>query len=122
MVYFIQAEELGLIKIGRTNQSNLILRLKAMQVGSPDKLKLIGVVNDEHSFGGERGIHKKFESLWVHGEWYYPGKDLLEFINLLGPLQLVGLISTRRNTRDKERDISRKQFQIQAKNSIKQAG
>lgn len=75
-VYFIQAAASHLIKIG--SASNPRARLRSLQVGSPDQLRLLG-----HIPGGakrERDLHERFASDRSHGEWFKPSVGLTDFI------------------------------------------
>ena len=79
-VYFIQGCETQRIKIGISN--NVDSRLKGIQSSEP--LKLLAVIKQ----GGkdlERRLHEKFEGLRVHGEWFRPDPQLLEYIGELTP-------------------------------------
>ena len=75
-VYFIQAVDSGPIKIGWA--LNAKRRLDCLQTGCPYKLRILaqtpGTVSDE------RAMHRRFDELHSHGEWFYPGKSLLMFI------------------------------------------
>jgi hypothetical protein len=76
-VYFIQAEGVGRIKIGHTSREPAS-RLRCLQTSSPARLTLLGTIK-----GGarrEREVHQMFAHLRVTGEWFEPGKDLLDFI------------------------------------------
>lgn len=96
MVYFVQAEALGLIKIGLTRDA--VDRLKTLQVGSPDKLKLLGVIVHDDAEEIEHEAHIAFKDLHSHGEWFRPDARLLEFIARFAS-ELVPVIDypTRRN-------------------------
>ena len=79
-VYFIQGCETQRIKIGISN--NVDSRLKGIQSSEP--LKLLAVIKQ----GGkdlERRLHQKFQGLRVHGEWFRPDPQLLEYIGELTP-------------------------------------
>ena len=78
-VYFIQEENNGLIKIGYSD--NPKDRLRSLQVSSPNKLKIIKVVDG--NFDRERFIHYKFSKFSVRGEWFSPNSELVEYINNL---------------------------------------
>lgn len=78
-VYFVQAETLGLIKIGFAVSAKA--RLKTMQVGSPDRLKLIGSMPCSQFGALEQEVHARFKALRVHGEWHRPEPELLAFIS-----------------------------------------
>ena len=75
-VYFIQSADSKQIKIGRS--TNIKKRMKAMQIGSSAKLKLLGTIPG--SSGTETIIHNKFRHLRQTGEWHLPGDDLVKFI------------------------------------------
>ena len=82
-VYFIQFARDphrtdGLIKIGKTRQ--LYKRFFAIAKAHhwpPTYLRLLNTVPDRHDV--ERQIHRRFEHLHHHLEWFRPGPDLLEF-------------------------------------------
>ena len=77
MIYFIQNTQNKKIKIGYSkNPSN---RLKSLQTGSPDKLKIIGKIDGNISF--ENKLHNKFHYLRRNGEWFVNGKELVDYIN-----------------------------------------
>lgn len=76
VIYFVQGTLVPLIKIGFA--SNIYARFKAMQVGSPDKLRVILLLNSED--GLEESIHRRFAYLRQHGEWFSPEKELLDYI------------------------------------------
>jgi hypothetical protein len=74
-LYFIQQGDNGPIKIGVS--TNPYQRLRALQVGSPQKLHLLKVIEAE-----EIEVHKTFQHLRLHGEWFRPKEDLLQFIQM----------------------------------------
>jgi len=80
MVYFIQCEVTGRIKIGRAK--NPRRRLSEVQTGSPTKLRLVGTIPGGRS--EELELHAKFTGARLHGEWFIPTSDLLDHINKLG--------------------------------------
>jgi hypothetical protein len=77
-VYFIQAEGNGLIKIGWTDQ-HPETRLTGLRTMSPVRLMPLGVLRRRDRVG-ERNTHLRFVHLRQHGEWFEPGRDLLDFI------------------------------------------
>jgi len=79
LIYFIQAEN-KLIKIG--NCFNIQERLSTFQIGSSEKLTLIGFIESKSIT--EKELHKKFNYCRSHGEWFFPDKMLLKFINNKG--------------------------------------
>lgn len=73
--YFVQPELGGAIKIGFTSKPPQS-RLSGLQVGSPVKLRLIGLLegNREHE------LHSRFGKHRLHGEWFHEHHDLVQFI------------------------------------------
>jgi hypothetical protein len=76
MIYFIQRDVGGLIKIGAT--SCLTDRLKSLFSPPEPDIKVLGIC--EGSFADERELHRRFSYLRVSGEWFSPEPSLLEFI------------------------------------------
>ena len=86
VVYFIQAAEGGLIKIGCTK--NLKQRFKAIQNNCPITLKLLAYEIDDNPAAFcrsqlEEKLHKRFASTRCHGEWFEPSIQLLLYIKSL---------------------------------------
>ena len=80
LVYFIQAEQTKLIKIGYTNNhSSLQKRFNQLSTENADKLKLLATVEK----GVERAFHEEFGKERQHGEWFQPSERLVQFINSL---------------------------------------
>jgi hypothetical protein len=73
--YFIQSENGGNIKIGRTSQDPL-KRLANLQTGSPTKLRIVGLIKGDK----EEELHKRFDQYRVHGEWFSASDCLLDYI------------------------------------------
>jgi len=76
-VYFMQRADNSLIKIGHSIHPGL--RKKQIEYGIGNKLKILHII----SSGGpdlERKLHNKFDSVRVHGEWFKPVDELLEYI------------------------------------------
>lgn len=75
-VYFIQNMVTGLIKIGHSRMVKD--RLSNLQIGSADRLSLLGVTP-----GGrekERALHERFSSQREGGEWFRRSDELLDLI------------------------------------------
>jgi hypothetical protein len=72
--YFVQGQLTGLIKIGRSIDP--CKRLKDLQVGSPDRLTLLGTYNADI----EQKTQKQFKNAREHGEWFKATPELLAFI------------------------------------------
>ena len=76
MVYFIQAAENGLIKIGYTD--NIKKRMHALKTMSPERLYLMKVIKGAQK--QETLLHRRFDHLRSHGEWFRPEQELLDYI------------------------------------------
>lgn len=77
LVYFIQPQDGGLIKIGWCAGKSK-KRLGEIQTMSPVKLIVLGTVLG--GFKKEKELHKEFASIRSHGEWFHPEKELLQYI------------------------------------------
>lgn len=75
-VYFIQAKNNGLIKIGFT--SNLKSRLSDLSSMSPVPLELLAFTDGDCNL--ERDLHSTFSHHRSHGEWFHPCDELIKFI------------------------------------------
>ena len=53
------------IKIGMC-QTSVLKRLRALQVGNPRKLTLLGGFNKHN----EKELHYKYKEFYIRGEWY----------------------------------------------------
>lgn len=78
-VYFIQGENGGAIKIGYSK--NPEERLKQLQTGYPDILKILCLIPATNKTEGF--YHKKYEDLKLNGEWYKPDRRILNDIKKL---------------------------------------
>jgi hypothetical protein len=76
MIYFVRDEARGLIKIGTTRR--LALRLHGLRAEAKGDLTVLAVTDGARD--EEASLHVRFESLWVVGEWFTPGPELLQFI------------------------------------------
>ena len=76
MVYFIQADKNGPIKIGVSN--NPSARLRQLQTGSHASLNLLAVIDGDMK--KEHEIHKMFEKFRTDGEWFQPDYEILAYI------------------------------------------
>ena len=79
-ICFIQGEMTRRIHIGET-QNLPHQRLSALQLNSPDRLKLLKVI--QASKGDAAQLHQQFAENRLHGEWFYPSQPLLKFIESL---------------------------------------
>jgi hypothetical protein len=78
-VYFIQGEKTKNIKIGFSTDPND--RLRQHQTGSGEELLMLACVEGNQEL--ETEIQRRFDSFRVHGEWFSPSDELIEFINSL---------------------------------------
>lgn len=94
MIYFVQAEIIGRIKIGYASQATLSRRLSCLGVASPVSLNLLVVVRGDRV--REKVLHDRFSHARVRGEWFDPKPDLVRYIARL------------QGRRPKERNIVRR--------------
>lgn len=78
MIYFAQAEEIGSIKIGYTGDTDARPRLQDVQVGCPARLVLLGTIPGTRET--ETDLHRRFAFAHIHGDWFRPMPELLQFI------------------------------------------
>jgi hypothetical protein len=83
-VYFFQAEESGVIKIGFSRSP--AQRLKHLQIGHHEKLAMLGYAAGTSN--DERKLHKRLVADKLSGEWFKPTKPVLEAV--------VGFLNWRR--------------------------
>lgn len=76
LVYLIAADISGLIKIGSAVDPQA--RLRTLQTGSPEPLRLIDTRPGGEAH--ERELHRRFSHLRAHGEWFHPDADLIALI------------------------------------------
>lgn len=84
-VYFIQSIAGGAIKIGLS--SNPVERVHDLDAGSPVQLNLIGIMGGGSAL--ENDLHEYFADIRLRREWFYPSKDLLDFIRYDGSRYVV---------------------------------
>ena len=77
VVYFIQAESGGPIKIGKTTKS-IRKRLGSLQTGNVSKLIVLATTG-KHT---EEYLHERFKAWRISGEWFRPVVTLLQWIQL----------------------------------------
>ena len=96
MIYFIQSDENGLIKIGSSTDPER--RLRELQTSSNAPLRILLTLPGTSE--EEALLHERFRNYRQQGEWYLPLKELLDFIyNPVGemfkwcsfPLQIPGM-------------------------------
>ena len=76
MIYFIQVENKGPIKIGYAKKPEQ--RLKTLQIGNHKKLNLIAVIPGEPPL--ESKIHRDLKDFKRNGEWFNSTTEVLYYI------------------------------------------
>lgn len=103
-IYFLKAEQSKRIKIGFTT-GDPEERLRALQTGSSERLVVMASVPG--SMADERGLHDRYESANVSGEWFDPVDDLTGFVEGIIWSQQQEVEAARvlaQEARDKERE------------------
>ena len=75
-IYFLKARTINRIKIGQTR--NLQQRLRSLECMNGDDVELLGVISDKCAT--ESQLHRMFAKDRAQGEWFYPSKELLDYI------------------------------------------
>ncbi len=65
-LYIIQSDLTGMIKIGRSKYPKK--RLKQLQTGNPNKLKIIATFDNEG--WKEKILHERLKNFRLEGEWF----------------------------------------------------
>jgi hypothetical protein len=76
-VYFVEAQTLGLIKIGWTH--DVRRRMVSLQIDCPVSIKLLGRLKESAELT-EGAIHKIFKKIRVRGEWFKDCSELRQYI------------------------------------------
>lgn len=78
-IYFIQAEQGGLIKIGYSN--NPTKRLYGLQMFCPIALKILATIKDAPQ-SSEQSVHFCLSKWRQYGEWFNPSQEVMDFIKI----------------------------------------
>lgn len=78
MIYFLHEPIDNAVKIGKTQDDKLMIRVSAIQIGNHRELKLLGVC--EGYTKKEKELHKQFKHLSIRGEWFKYENELKEYI------------------------------------------
>jgi predicted component of type VI protein secretion system len=79
-IYFAQASEGGPVKIGTSR--NPAARIRELSVASATGLRLL--TQEEGGRRDELELHRRFADARMHGEWFQPVPELLEYIRARG--------------------------------------
>jgi len=109
MIYFVQEENNGLIKIGYS--TNPEKRLKTLQSKATKKLSIMKT--REGDYDTESFLHIKFLNHLAYNEWFYPHKELIDYIKNLDEIMIEEaymdgygeLLCYMQNNIDREDDI-----------------
>lgn len=82
LVYFIRRGATGPIKIGRSVVS-AERRLRELQTGSPERLRLMHSFFADDAALVERALHRHFARLRLCGEWFRPHPSLVKLVEQL---------------------------------------
>jgi hypothetical protein len=88
VIYFVQAEIIGRIKIGYCARGHFEKRLSHLQIGSPVELRVLATCRGDRT--REAILHDRFAASRVRGEWFEPTPDLVRFIARLNGRALAG--------------------------------
>lgn len=75
-VYFIEAEGLGVVKIG--SAGHVQSRMASLQTGCPVKLRVRGTFTTDDANTMESNLHRDFAHLRLHGEWFKLEGELID--------------------------------------------
>jgi hypothetical protein len=108
MIYFIQADGIGHIKIGFTDNEDAMARLNNLQTGSPVPLRLLHVMPG--TMEDEKNLHRRFAATGVGGEWFRPTPALLALIPEAAKPSCGGVEVVERSVSIRVLTVGRKQF------------
>ena len=74
-VYFLLASSVNLVKIGRSGDPDT--RFEQLRLLSPVPLEVIGII--EGGSAVEADLHKRFNHLHSHGEWFHAANELRRY-------------------------------------------
>jgi predicted nucleic acid-binding Zn ribbon protein len=76
-VYFVRGESTGHIKIGYSTGCSS--RLAQLQASAPERLVMVCTIHGDRRL--EKQLHERFAKDRIHGEWFAPSAELLDFID-----------------------------------------
>lgn len=84
VVYLIAADDLEMVKIGRSTVRGVVDRVAALQTGSPVALSLVHSVPAPEWV--ETHLHERFKAHHVRGEWFRDVPEIRAWFNECAPL------------------------------------
>jgi len=115
MIYFIQGENGGPIKIGYTK--NLVNRMFVLQEGNPYKLVVLGTMDG--TLAAEQRLHTKFEKHRFRSEWFEDCEEIREFIKHCNEFDYRTLLMIPKKPHKKPRSFGYREFIDRYQNTIK---
>jgi hypothetical protein len=94
VIYFIQSEHGGSIKIGRAD--DLAKRVVGLQTSRPDKLVVLAAV--QGTVEQEKQLHARFAYCREKGEWFSPTTELVAFVNAVAVQNTLDVTVTIRDS------------------------
>lgn len=79
MIYFIYDSNNNAVKIGKTNKDSLYVRLSMIQVGNPNELTILGVMDGD--LDKEQELHQEFKKYYIRGEWFTYSDEIKEYVS-----------------------------------------
>jgi len=80
LVYVIQEDNGGAIKIGCSSGNSFALRLPALQTGNPRELKIVAIARNQ-SVQYEFELHRRFAQYLIRGDWFRPVDEIAQYIS-----------------------------------------
>lgn len=80
VVYAIQAESGGAVKIGYASSSDRVpARLAALQSGNPERLVVVRIFEAPNGHEDETAVHRLLRLYRLEGEWFYNAPSVVSF-------------------------------------------
>jgi CTP:phosphocholine cytidylyltransferase-like protein len=79
IIYFILDTNSNAVKIGYSTLNNLKKRIIQLQIGSPNELKILGVIYGDRQT--ENQIHEHFSQYRIRGEWFAYNDEIIKYID-----------------------------------------
>ncbi len=103
VIYFVQSEHGGPIKIGRTD--DLAMLLVNLQGSRPDKLTILAAAHG--TVEQERELHRRFAATREKGEWFAPTEELLHIVRQVALTRNIDVSLKTVTNRDTSQPVTR---------------